>query len=243
VHNWARKRIPEAFLVLSGVAVVVVTGLSDVPEIVPWGHELGILVSTLGWAFVGGYAVNQLLVDRPKAQALRGWYSATQDGLTHMALLPQRALTVLLAQVAPDSLSPLHGISKDELVEVLSSVDWSIETNILKLQRVTQINMADRDRAYELLKPLLGHFEPAVAVRIVALYAEVAPRIMQSYADRRDISAASGTIEHFAEMLVDYQLAGQRLVEAIVADRYMPLMAKQIRDGDTYERLTATPHR
>ncbi len=70
--SWARRHIPEALLIPAGVGALSVSVLSDIDEVVPWGHELGIAISQLGFAYIGAYAFNWLVVERPRAKALKG---------------------------------------------------------------------------------------------------------------------------------------------------------------------------
>jgi hypothetical protein len=48
-----------------------VTALSDVEELVPFGHELGIGASGLGFAYVTGWIFNWLVIEQPRRQALQ----------------------------------------------------------------------------------------------------------------------------------------------------------------------------
>jgi len=66
VLSWTRRHIATLLLIVTGLAAGAVTALSDIDEVVPWGHELGIGVSQLAFAFVGAYIFNWLIVERPR---------------------------------------------------------------------------------------------------------------------------------------------------------------------------------
>src|SRR4051794_22912091 len=85
---WAHRPVDQLLLAVAGIAALAVTVLSDIDEVVPWGHELGIGVSQLCFAYVGAYIFNWLIVERPRARALRGYYAAARDLLVDFASMP-----------------------------------------------------------------------------------------------------------------------------------------------------------
>lgn len=65
------RRVPQVRLGIASVLAVLVTVLSDIDGQVPFGHELGIGVSQLAFAYVGAYIFNWRIVERPRVVAVR----------------------------------------------------------------------------------------------------------------------------------------------------------------------------
>jgi hypothetical protein len=71
VRTWWPKEPPQQWLVPAVLSAATVTALSDVEELVPFGHELGIGASGLGFAYVTGWIFNWLVIEQPRRQALQ----------------------------------------------------------------------------------------------------------------------------------------------------------------------------
>jgi hypothetical protein len=72
----------KLWLALATTTAVVITALGDVPEKVPFGHELGIFVSAFAYAYVGAWIFNWVIVTRPRSAQLRDIYRVTWRALS-----------------------------------------------------------------------------------------------------------------------------------------------------------------
>jgi hypothetical protein len=123
VLHWARGHIPEALLIPAGVGAVSGTALSDIDEWWCPGHEIGIGVSQLSFAYIGAYIFNWLIVERPRAKALRGYYAAAWSKLVSIAAYPRDLVRTLSAMADPTK-RPKESANHEELIELLPLIDW-----------------------------------------------------------------------------------------------------------------------
>ncbi len=229
-----RRHLPEALLIPFGLGAIIVTLLSDVDEIFDLGEESGILVSEICFAYVGAYVFNRLIVERPKAQAIRGYYRAAWSDFMELALGPSDIVGTFTTFAAPHERIE-RGVGFTELKEILSSTPWQT-LGQAPLNLVASI--VDKQRlAYDRLVPLLNNFEPEVSVAMAALNASAALTYIQQIRDSPDMMSVEGVPAHLAVQLVDYQMHGRRLAEALERSRYIPKIQSYIHSRVQYSGL------
>ena len=218
-------RAPKSWLYVALILAITITTLSDIEEAFCFGescagHELGTFFSELAFAFVGAYIFNWLIVERPKAKALKGYYAAAKDNLRGMALLPSDMVRqfCFLARTEDQG---FDGADQDTLEEILGSIDWATESQRSDLATVFKRLLRRHEKRYEALVPLLNQFDPAVSVAIANVHAEGITSYLEIFA-ASPMALDNAAMQQFvAESLVDYQQAGRRLGRTLLEAKHM----------------------
>ncbi len=220
VVQWARRHTPTAILIPTALATGTATALTNVPECVPFGQELGLGVMGVGYSYIAAYIFNWLVVERPKAKALKGYYAAAKDNLRGMALLPSDMVRqfCFLARTEDQG---FDGADQDTLEEILGSIDWPTESQKSDLATVFKRLLRRHEKRYEALVPLLNQFDPAVSVAITSMHAEGITSYLEILAVR-PLDLDNAAMQRFvAESLVDYQQAGRRLGRILLEAKHL----------------------
>jgi hypothetical protein len=210
-----------------------VTVLSDLDEKVPWGHELGIGVAQLAFAYVGAYIFNWLIVERPraKAKALEGYYRAAWNDLTSMASTPA-GMVMVLAMLAGSAEMPKHGASKEQLLRILSRGPWTSPQEHTGITSALRQSMATDAALYSRLLPLLGQFDPSVSVAIAAMNPAALNNWLNIAASAPSMLAGKAMQGLIAQGVAEHQEAGRRLANALAEAKHAPRL-----DAEEYARL------
>ncbi len=72
-------------MLLSALAAVTVSLLTGIPERVVLGQEVGIVVSQVGFAYVGAWIFDLVVNELPRRQSYRNAYAATWGDLSQVA--------------------------------------------------------------------------------------------------------------------------------------------------------------
>ena len=225
---WAKCHVPEALLIPAGIGAVAVTALSDIPEVVPWGHELGVGVSSLALAYVGGYIFNWLIVERPRARALRGFYLAANASLSSIANMPSNTMGALYMLAEHPHVSiplPPDDFTQDDVRRWVLQIEWNpfstvYKNSLLELAEVRRL-------AHESLMPLLGFFEPEVSAAIARTSAAARVHLeLAEMLNHPDSIVMSAWRERLALHLYWYHQAGASLKMALSQSEYTPSMLR-----------------
>jgi hypothetical protein len=68
-------------LAIASATAISVTGLQRIPEAFPGGYQVGVFVSSVGFAYVGAWVFNWVIIERPRAQQLRDIYRISWTAL------------------------------------------------------------------------------------------------------------------------------------------------------------------
>jgi hypothetical protein len=226
VLPWARRHIPEVLLILTGIAAGAVTVLSDVNETVPWGHEFGIGVSQLAFAYVGAYIFNWLIVERPRAQALRGYYRAAWPYLSNLSHNP--TMLILRLQELADEKRRVVPDDQDVLglTESVGMIPWArLDEERPRAMRVFSSLISKHRDSYESLIPILNNFDPSVAVSVSALNTLFNRRILPRLGDADWVHEnMPDPVWHsaLASHAFEYYAAGENLLTALRESSFTP---------------------
>ncbi|SES67225.1 hypothetical protein SAMN04488546_0056 [Geodermatophilus poikilotrophus] len=228
---WAKRHIPEALLIPAGLGALTVTTLSDIDEVVPWGQELGIGVSELAFAYVGAYIFNWLIVERPRAKALQGYYVAAGTELEELVYSPVQIVQHLFLICNPAIDAPTS-TSADNLERLLSSVNWAeMDKQGMHPEKFLGYIVESYKSAYQSLAPILNNFEPPVSVAIAQLNAQEIHRILKYLFDHPSAASMGNMQDIFVDALVRYQRAGLRLAQALEESRYTGRLKRRGSNG------------
>jgi hypothetical protein len=227
VVEWARRHTPEAILIPAGLCTGTATALSNVPEIVPFGQELGLGVMGVGYSYIAAYIFNWLVVERPKAKAFRGHYEAAWSELSELMGTPPYMIKAVYQLAGCDELKTSVE-SVEELQDVLSRIDLA-KFEVDRFEKDNALAMLEKyhQNAYRTLAPILYGFEPQVSVAVVHLGAA---KIHENIANmKQTVSWSKMLIEYgmLAKNLYQYQEAGRQLRQALADSSYTP-------DSDAY---------
>ncbi len=235
---WARRHLPEAFLVPAGIAAGTVSLLSDVEEWYGLGEETGIIVSQVSFAYVGAYLFNLLIVERPKRKALEGYYEAARGSLLSLALNPAHMVNMLSFHADVDS-RPQYGATLEQLEDIISKIDWA-KMPKADARILFKGLLSGHEKAYERVVGLLNQFEPAVSVSIAEMHAEQISGLLSALASFPETLKGWPMRSEFAQVLFSYQQAGQRLGRALLESRRMPEIEPYFLPRLRYDGLDAT---
>jgi hypothetical protein len=233
VLPWARRHVPEALLIPAGASALTVTALSDIDEVAPWGHEFGIGVSQLAFAYIGAYIFHRLIVVRPRERQMRQYYEASQGLLFGFALFPQHSVSVIF-DVQYDSPNMLDGGSTEALQPLFASLR---KLPAEYVERTLSGLYEAHEAQYAGLAPLLGFFDPEVSVKVAALHAATFPGLAEYYSRNLMNLDAGWTQSQLADALVKYQKAGKALGEELLRAELMPEPSNQVRARLKYSGL------
>ncbi len=250
---WARRHIPEALLIPAGIGAGAVTVLSDIDELVPWGHELGIGVSQLAFAYVGAYIFNWLVVERPRAAALRGYYAAAWNNLMFLVRQPV-VLVPLLYGFAGMVDPPPENPDPETLLEVVARIPWEDLDEISNSKEgaesgarfMFQAVIEQYRQAYESVAPIANFLEPQVAVAIANLHASPIHQYLARFAQRQGYLAVMANRQsqaNLVQFLHEYLEAGSALLQVLKESRYIVPEDYWQRRFDRYSNLRAEAER
>lgn len=211
---------------------VSVTALDEIPEKVTFGHEVGLLLGGLAYAYLGAWIFNWVIVVRPRAQQLRDIYRVSWEALGIAAWAGYDLIAELawLAQV--DELKDPGEYDVDELClripfgVLVDGVDWVESLNSL---------MRTRNARLQSVAPFLAHAEHEVLTRLAEVNAtdfvvlgpiedrsnDGKPAMLYSL-DAPPRYFAFGDVGNQSRHIVDYYIATERLRACLESLKYAP---------------------
>ncbi len=235
--DWVRRNSPTAILIPTALAAGTATALTNVPEVLPFGQELGLGVMGVGYSYIAAYIFNWLIVERPKAQALKDHYDATRQELINLAREPA-GIGLLLTMTTEDSSADLlaDGATRQHIEDALSRVDWTSDPFFAEIAETFDDLIKRQQKLHDALAPFLHHFDAKVSAAIGAMNSEGIRNVMRVIADHPDTITQSYIHQVLADSLVSYQRAGRRLGLALIEAKHMHL-DKQTEDSLRYPGL------
>jgi hypothetical protein len=223
-HWFSELRLPKLLLWPALLLAFTVTALSDVDEQFFGGHEIGIFVSQLAFAYIGAYFFNWLIVERPRERSLRGHYDAAWTDIVQLAKTPSAMSSFILTVSGRESKSENQAATQEELIVALEGMDWDAldrEGLIDPVNNLMKWEESHREH-YTALIPFLGIFEPDVSVAIAHMNsARIHGYLEQMQRDRQWLTARPYA-RLLSGRLVDYQERGAQLAEALLSSQFTP---------------------
>lgn len=227
-------REPRVWLTASFGIAVFVTALSDIPEVVPGGHIAGIVLSQLAFSYVGAYVFNKVVVELPRADALRGYYIAAEPNLSRMMAMPP---TLLQAFIFGDYDHPLAETATES--EIRASIDRSFaHTPNRRVIDALVDSVRFFDQYYSGLLPLFSLFEPNVSRAIASLQSAPVFRSIKNLQDRPDLTRHETVRDRLAWELHDIQTRNAELKSAVSHSPHYPASSDPGRDSDLRRRFS-----
>jgi len=220
---WVERHTPTAILIPTALATGTATALTNVPEVVSFGQELGLGVMGIGYSHTAAYIFNWLVVERPRAMALRGYYLASWVHLVELANVPVKMIDLVYG------LGPLDRVARhaDDATDQLSlkaqlaATDYEeLAKKDLEHPRFIARILQDQQEAYEKLAPIINIFEPRVAVAITALHGHGIHRRLDQLLRHPGMLRSEPKQQHFAQALANFYQAGRLLAVALSESRY-----------------------
>ncbi|MCZ2857423.1 hypothetical protein [Blastococcus sp. VKM Ac-2987] len=225
---WIKDHAPEALLVAAGIGVGVVSAFSDVGEVVPWGHEVGIAAGGLGFSYLAAYIFNWLVVVRPRAAALRSFYEATWFSLCNIAMNAPKMVDDL--EFLADQLHS-KPVTVDYLRDVCSRIGFGdlLTPPQVNVRQVIQDRLKWHSDEYRKIEPILHAYEPAVSAALAEVNGATIFFVMDDLPYEPggvQVREPGGTKESnlsgYVLAIADYWVASDRLRKALDASRYTP---------------------
>ena len=168
----AIRLVKNVLLVVCVIVALAVSLLSDIPEVIPPGREIGIVLSQIAFAYIGAFIFDLVINELPRREKFRKVYAATWDDLSQIANNGDALLVDLqfIADVKTDERWPLNR-SEQHIKDVCTKIEFG---DILEAQQVNVAKLA-RQRAdvHELHYKRIAPYVLAYESDVVAALGEI----------------------------------------------------------------------